>query len=171
MMLSMTPDTDAQHDAIAIGGSFRRGVCRHPHRSVHGGRSASSMPEIRNRFAEASHGFFANDGTDPRVMIANARHNSGSIRPRGSSPARLSTPSRSKTAPRVVLDGGEVLRARKLVLAFGLSDVLPDLPGLAQRWARACCIARIATASNMRGAPRRASGRPFSAHKALLIAE
>ena len=37
---------------------------------------------------------------------------------------------------RVALDGGREVSARRLLVATGLVDELPDLPGLAQRWGR-----------------------------------
>ena len=36
----------------------------------------------------------------------------------------------------LTLDGGEVVRARRLVLATGMVDELPDIPGLAELWGR-----------------------------------
>lgn len=47
------------------------------------------------------------------------------------------------------LASGETLTVAKLVLAFGISDVLPELLGLAERWGKSMCTAPIATASNM----------------------
>jgi thioredoxin reductase len=37
---------------------------------------------------------------------------------------------------RVMLANGEAILAARLLLSFGISDVLPDLPGLAERWGR-----------------------------------
>ena len=34
----------------------------------------------------------------------------------------------------VQLQSGDLLSATKLLLAFGVSDILPDIPGLAERW-------------------------------------
>src|SRR5947208_13456834 len=62
-----------QHDAIIIGGSFaglsaamyvaraRRSVC------------IIDTGSPRNRFAAHSHGFFAQDGSEPGAMLATAR--------------------------------------------------------------------------------------------------
>ena len=37
---------------------------------------------------------------------------------------------------RVLLTGGRTIRSRRLLVTTGLTDVLPDVPGLADRWAR-----------------------------------
>ncbi|WP_436771613.1 NAD(P)/FAD-dependent oxidoreductase [Yinghuangia sp. YIM S09857] len=42
----------------------------------------------------------------------------------------------SPVAFHVTLSGGPVLRARRMVVATGLRDVLPDIPGLRERWGR-----------------------------------
>jgi len=124
-----------QHDAIVIGGSYaglsaamqiaraRRSVC-----VVDAGRP-------RNRFAAHSHGFFGQDGATPFAMIAQAREK------------LLAYPSVTFVEGEAVAarrdDDGlfsadlkfqETLRATKLVLATGGEDVLPDIPGLSERW-------------------------------------
>jgi len=89
----------------------------------------------RNRFAAQSHGFFGQDGTPPLEMIAQAR-------------ARLlAYPTVRFVAGRaidarahgeddfsVTLDDGQAMRGRRLLLAVGVRDVLPEIPGLAERW-------------------------------------
>src|SRR6185436_3180816 len=37
---------------------------------------------------------------------------------------------------RLSLDGGDSVRARRLLVTTGLTDELPDVPGLAERWGR-----------------------------------
>ncbi|MBN9080995.1 MAG: thioredoxin reductase [Rhizobiales bacterium 62-17] len=123
-----------RYDALIIGGSFaglsaamqlaraNRAVC-----VVDGG-------EPRNRFAAASHGFFGQDGMPPGEMLAQAR---GKLAAYPSvrfvdGLAREATVEGDGFAIKV--DGGPSLISRKLVLAFGLKDDLPDLPGLRERW-------------------------------------
>jgi len=72
----------------------------------------------------------------------------------------------------VMLEGGETLSAARLVLAFGISDVLPDVPGLAERWGRSVLHCPYCHGYEHAG------GRlgvlhatPMSAHQALLIAD
>ena len=88
----------------------------------------------RNRFARASHGFLGQDGRPPAAIAATVR-------------AQLLTyPTaelREGEVARAHGDGGEfaislasgaAARARRLVLATGVIDELPDVPGLQERW-------------------------------------
>lgn len=122
-------------DVIVVGGSYaglsaamilaraRRRVCV----------VDSGLP--RNRFAAASHGFFGFDGSSPADMIAQARAQvaayptvtfvSGEV-----VMARQDGPDRFT----VTLASGETLAAARLILAHGVQDVLPDIPGLQERW-------------------------------------
>ncbi|MDI5942806.1 methyltransferase domain-containing protein, partial [Micromonospora sp. DH15] len=49
---------------------------------------------------------------------------------------RVEAAAREATGFVVTLDGGREVRARRLLVATGLVDELPDLPGLAERWGR-----------------------------------
>ena len=125
-----------QHDAIVIGGSFaglsaaiqiaraRRSVC------------VIDAGNPRNRFAEASHGFFGQDGNDPRAMIASARAQVQRYPTVHTVLGEASTARAVDGGFEVTVKGGETLTSAKLVLAFGISDVLPELPGLAERWGK-----------------------------------
>src|SRR5690349_24106844 len=62
-----------RHDAIVIGGSFA-GLSA----ATYIARARRSVAVLdtglpRNRFAEHSHGFFGQDGSSPRAMLATAR--------------------------------------------------------------------------------------------------
>ena len=88
----------------------------------------------RNRFASHMHGVLGHDGVPPQDLLARGR----------AEVARYGVEVRPGRAARVDLaDGGVVvtlddagapLTARVLVLATGMTDVLPDAPGLAERW-------------------------------------
>jgi thioredoxin reductase len=72
----------------------------------------------------------------------------------------------------VTLADGEALTAAKLVLAFGISDILPELPGLPERWGRSVLHCPYCHGFEYGG---RRLGvlqtMPMSAHQALLIAD
>jgi thioredoxin reductase len=124
------------YDALVIGGSFaglsaalqiaraRRSVC------------VVDAGSPRNRFAVASHGFFGQDGMAPSAMIAQAREKllayPSMIFVNGSVTKAQALDDHFE----VDLAAGERLTATKLVLAFGVSDLLPTIPGLAERWGR-----------------------------------
>lgn len=91
----------------------------------------------RNRFAAHSHGFLGQDGRDPAAIAADAREQ------------LLAYPNVTWLGERAVSaekreDGfaltsadGAAQQARTVVLATGITDRLPDVPGLAERWGRA----------------------------------
>lgn len=125
-----------QHDAIVIGGSFA-GLSA----AIHIARARRSVCVIdagspRNRFADASHGFFAQDGKPPLAMVAAARAQLQAY----PSVRTLADEARSARAVdggfEVTLAGGNTLTAARLVLAFGISDELPAIPGLVERWGK-----------------------------------
>ncbi|WP_218191975.1 NAD(P)/FAD-dependent oxidoreductase [Pseudomonas sp. M30-35] len=121
-------------DAIVIGGSFaglsaaiyiaraRRTVCV----------IDSGAP--RNRFAGASHGFFGQDGQPPQAMISAAKQQLANYPNARLINGYATAAEQMSERFTVQLASGEVLRATKLVLAFGVSDVLPEIPGLASCW-------------------------------------
>lgn len=125
-----------RHDALVIGGSFaglsaatyiargRRRVC-----VVDGGSP-------RNRFAAHSHGFLGQDGSDPRALLAAARAQVAAYPTVTFVDGRAIAAAAEDDGFAVRLSGGERLEAAKLVLAFGISDELPAIPGLAERWGR-----------------------------------
>ena len=125
-----------QHDAIVIGGSYA-GLSA----AIHIARARRAVCVIdtgspRNRFSNASHGFFGQDGAEPLDMIAGAmtqlrRYPTVRLAERQAIGASAVT-----GGFEVSLASGATLTAAKLVLAFGISDVLPTLRGLAERWGK-----------------------------------
>jgi thioredoxin reductase len=122
------------HDAIVIGGSFaglsaatyiaraRRSVC------------VMDTGSPRNRFAKHSHGFFAQDGSAPRAMLATARAQLEKYPTVTFIESEATDAAQTDDGFAVTLATGDVLDSVRLVLAFGISDELPAIPGLAERW-------------------------------------
>lgn len=159
-----------RHDAIIIGGSFaglsaamqlvraRRSVC------------VIDSGQPRNRFAAASHGFFGQDGMPPRQMIAQARAKVLAY-PSVQFIDAIAADARADEEGFVVtLQSGEKLYAAKLVLAFGLSDHLPDIPGVKERWGASVLHCPYCHGYEFAGRPLGVlSVIPLSAHQAMLI--
>src|SRR5574338_976154 len=124
------------YDVIIVGGSFaglaaatyiaraRRSVCV----------IDTGLP--RNRFAEHSHGFFAQDGASPHAMLAAARSQVAQYPTVTFIDGEATSASHDDDGFVVRLASGEQLAGARLVLAFGISDELPPIPGLAERWGR-----------------------------------
>jgi thioredoxin reductase len=161
-----------RHDAIVVGGSFaglsaatyiaraRRSVC------------VIDTGSPRNRFAAHSHGFFAQDGSEPGTMLATARSQvaayptvtfvDGEAIRAASEPGGFS----------VELATGDVLESTALVLAFGISDELPTTPGLAERWGKSvlhCPYCHGYEFGGQRLGVLNVS--PMSLHQAMLVPE
>jgi thioredoxin reductase/SAM-dependent methyltransferase len=90
----------------------------------------------RNRFAAHMHGVLGHDGVAPGDLLAHGRAEveAYGVELRTASVARVDdTPTRVE----VTLADGTSETARALVVATGISDDLPDIPGLAERWGSA----------------------------------
>jgi thioredoxin reductase len=90
----------------------------------------------RNAPASHMHGFLSRDGMPPANLLAvgreEVRRYGGEIRVGVVTDLRQQSPSGFA----VGLADGEEVSARRLLVATGLHDELPDIPGLQDRWAR-----------------------------------
>jgi thioredoxin reductase len=161
-----------RHDAIVIGGSFaglsaamyvaraRRSVC------------VIDAGSPRNRFATHSHGFFTRDGSHPGDMLALARAQVAQYPSTTSVQGEAIAARREQNGFSVTLATGAVLESARLVLAFGISDELPEIPGLPERWG--VSVLHCPYCHGFEFSERRLgvlSVSPASIHQAMLIAE
>ncbi|MFC0678527.1 NAD(P)/FAD-dependent oxidoreductase [Lysobacter korlensis] len=89
----------------------------------------------RNRFADHMHGVLGNEGTPPSELLEHGRAEASGY---GVEFAEGTVERVDETEDGVVVtvaDGG-VLTARAVIAATGLTDELPAIPGLAERWGR-----------------------------------
>ncbi|MDQ0827528.1 thioredoxin reductase [Arthrobacter sp. B2I5] len=91
--------------------------------------------EQRNLGAESVHGFLSREGMHPRDLLAAGREELARY---GGTMASGFVRSASRDGDRFVLalDDGSTRVARRLLIASGIMDELPDLPGVADRWGR-----------------------------------
>ncbi|MCA0276786.1 MAG: NAD(P)/FAD-dependent oxidoreductase [Proteobacteria bacterium] len=124
------------HDVIIVGGSYA-GISA----SLQLARARQKVlvvdaGERRNRFASSSHGFLGQDGRDPGAIAAEARAQLELY------PTVRWIEGRAEGARRIAggfavdIGDGRVETARRLVLAAGVSDSLPAIAGLQERWGR-----------------------------------
>ncbi len=89
----------------------------------------------RNRFAPHMHGVLSRDGYSPIDLVEDGyrevRSADGVIRN-----TRVVETRAVDGGFDVVTDSGAVESARRLIVATGSRDVLPDIPGLAEQWGR-----------------------------------
>lgn len=126
----------SQCDVVIIGGSFaglsaalylaraRKNVC------------IVDDAQPRNRFSSASHGFMTQDGSDPINMLAQAREQLQQYPSVHFINGRAAGTAGQDGDFTVTLEDGSVLTSRKLVLAYGVKDLLPAIPGVAERWGK-----------------------------------
>lgn len=124
------------HDVIIIGGSYAglsAGLqLARARRSV----LIVDAGERRNRFASCSHGFLSQDGRPPAEIVAAAREQLALYETVQWVDGRAERAERIDAGFRIALPQGRSETGRRLVLATGVVDELPDVPGLAERWGR-----------------------------------
>jgi len=122
------------HDAIVIGGSFA-GLSAATY--IARGRRTVAIIDTglpRNRFAAHSHGFLGQDGSEPGAILVTARAQVEAYPTVSFISGEAISVSGARDGFVVKLADGTEVEGRRIVLAFGVSDSLPDLPGLRERW-------------------------------------
>lgn len=90
----------------------------------------------RNRFADHSHGFLTQDGVAPGDIARQARAQLSRYETLAWLDGVAERAEGSRDDFSLILSDGRVLKARRLLFATGVSDALPAVEGLAERWGR-----------------------------------
>ncbi len=158
------------YDAIVVGGSFAglsaaMQLARARRRVL-----VIDAGQPRNRYAVASHGFLGQDGRAPAEIVATARAQVLAY-PTAAFVAGEAVEARAHgDGFEVRLASGDAHRAARLVLATGVADELPDVPGLRERWGRT--VLHCPYCHGYEHAGRRLgvlATSPLSLHMALLV--
>lgn len=159
-------------DVVIIGGSFA-GLST----ALYLGRAQRSVRIIdsakpRNRFSHHAHGIFGHDGSDPADILAKARTQVLAYptnRVVNGAAVRIERAARGFTT---TLASGEALESARVVLAYGITDELPAIPGVAERWGQSVLHCPYCHGYEYRG---NRLGvlylSPMSLHQAMLIKE
>ena len=122
------------HDAIIVGGSYsglsaglQLARARKRILVIDAGRR-------RNRFAGHSHGFLGQDGRPPELIAADAKAQLLAYPTVDWIEGEAVEADGASDDFRITLADGRSGRARRLVLATGVEDVLPAIPGLEAQW-------------------------------------
>lgn len=91
--------------------------------------------EQRNLGAESVHGFLSREGMSPRDLLAAGREELARYGGAMTS-GFVQQASRGEDQFILAMDDGSTRAARRLLIASGIVDELPDLPGVADRWGR-----------------------------------
>lgn len=122
-------------DAAVIGGSFA-GISAALQLARARRRVAVFDSGLRrNRFAATSHGFLTQDGSAPDAIVAKAREQLAAYPTVHWFDGAVTRASGSSDAFKLQIED-TIHQARRIILATGVTDALPDIPGLAERWGR-----------------------------------
>lgn len=166
----MTERTGATYDAVIVGGGFA-GLSA----ALQLGRARLTVAVVdagspRNRFASHAHGVLALDGVSGSEILRRAREQI------------LAYPTVTLISGQVVdargaiedfeveLADGAKLTGRRLLLAGGMRDVLPDIPGVAERWGSSALHCPWCHGYEVGGGPIGVLGRgEMAGHYALMV--
>lgn len=109
--------------------------------------------DYRNGRVLHMHNMIGEDGTPPAELRARARVELAAYRTIETRDVAASAVSGEEDAFRVTLDDGTVIDARRVVLATGLADDLPDIPGLRELWGRGAFSCPFCDGHEHAGAP------------------
>ncbi|MEW1545390.1 NAD(P)/FAD-dependent oxidoreductase [Streptomyces tsukubensis] len=125
--------------------------------------------EPRNAPAAQLHGFLSRDGMPPAELLAVGRAEAGryGVEFFGAQADGITA---DGSVFRLRLAGGAVLTARRVLVATGLRDELPDLPGVRERWGRDVLHCPYCHGYEVRDEPLGVLGTgPGSVHQALMV--
>ena len=121
-----------RHDVVVVGGgaaglsaALVLGRARRRVVVVDGG-------DPRNAPAAHVHGFISRDGMPPADLLAVGREEAGAYGVEFVAGQVVSI----EPGFTIALEAGEVLEARRLLIATGATDDVPQIPGLQERWAK-----------------------------------
>lgn len=160
------------HDAVIIGGSYA-GLSA-AMQLVRARRRVLVIDDNRprNRFAARAHGVMGRDGVPGAEIAAEAR---AQVAAYPTAAFRMTEAVDAQPVDggfAVTLSDGTRTSGRRLILAHGVQDVLPDLPGVKERWGRTALHCPYCHGYEIGGGPIGVLGSgPMSAMKALLIAD
>ena len=165
-------DPTMPHDAIIIGGSYA-GL----NAAMQLARARRRVLVIddnrpRNRFAARAHGVMGRDGVPGSEIAAEARAQVAAY-PTATFRRGEAVDARQGACGFEVdlADGGRVT-GRRLMLASGVQDILPELPGVKERWGQTVLHCPYCHGYEIGGGPIGVLGAgPMSVHQAVMVAE
>ncbi|MBU2380363.1 MAG: NAD(P)/FAD-dependent oxidoreductase [Alphaproteobacteria bacterium] len=124
------------HDALILGGSYA-GLSA-AQQLVRARRRVLVIDDgrPRNRFAARAHGFLSQDGRPGAEIAAAARAQVAAYPTAAFRMAEAVEVERIEGGFSVAFADGTRTTGRRLLLSHGVEDVLPDIPGVQERWGR-----------------------------------
>lgn len=124
------------HDVIIAGGSYAGMAAALQLLRAHKTVLVIDAGERRNRFADLSHGFLGQDGVAAAEIASTARKQLMAYPTLTWVEGRAIGISGEKDDFTVTTGEGQAHHGRRMLLATGVADQLPDIAGLAERWGK-----------------------------------
>ncbi|WP_028601853.1 NAD(P)/FAD-dependent oxidoreductase [Ottowia thiooxydans] len=160
------------HDVIVIGGSYAGMAATLQLLRAHKTVLVIDAGQRRNRFASHSHGFIGQDGVNPGEIAAKARSQLQAYPTLSWIEAQASAISGQLDSFTVTTASGESHYARRILLAIGVADQLPEVKGLAERWGQSVFACPYCHGYELhRGRVGIIGSNPMSIHQAELLTE
>lgn len=157
-------------DVIVVGGSFAGHSA-----AIQLARARKAVVLIdaqrpRNRFATAAHGFLGHDGRAPAAIMQDASAQLLAYPTAAIVHATVQSARRDDALITLTLEDGSLRHARRLVLATGLTDTLPAIDGMLERWGQTVLHCPYCHGFEVAGRPLGViANHPMSAHQASMI--
>jgi thioredoxin reductase len=164
------PHPATELDVIVIGGSYAglsaaTQLARARRRVL-----VVDAGQRRNRYARHSHGFLGQDGREAAAIVADARAQLLKYPTVRWLEGTATQAARTERGFRVALQDGSAFQSLRLVLATGVVDELPPIPGLAERWGSSAFHCPYCHGYElMQGAIGVLASGPMSMHHAMML--
>ena len=162
--------TKATFDVAVIGGSFAGSTA-----ALQLGRASRSVAlidagEARNRTSPAAHGVAGWDGVPPADILARFRADIEAYPTVSVHKDRVNTVNGALDAFELTLRSGHTIAARRIVLAHGVHDILPAIPGIREAWGRQVLHCPYCHGYEVKDRPLAVlATHSMSAHQALML--
>jgi thioredoxin reductase len=123
-------------DAIIIGGSYAGLAAGLQLARARRSIAVIDAGERRNRFASEAHGFLGHDGRAPGDIAADGKRQLMAYPTVRWIDGRAGDAKALAEGFAVTLGDGTTLEAKRLILAYGVTDTLPDVDGIVERWGK-----------------------------------
>ena len=158
------------YDVIIIGGSFAGLSAAMQLARARRQVLLVDAARPRNRYAAHAHGFLGQDGVPPQEIVANARAQLARYPTVSFLDGEAIQALAQDRGFAVVMAGGEQVRGARLILATGMRDELPPLPGLQARWGQTVLHCPYCHGFEVAGEPLGVlAAHPMSVHQAMLL--
>lgn len=124
------------YDVVIIGGSFAGLAAAMQLVRAHGQVMVIDTRQPRNRFARTSHGVFGLDGNTPAEIREISTTQLQAYPTFTLQEDEAIGVTGEDLAFSITCQSGLTVNTRKIILATGLTDTLPDIPGLQARWGK-----------------------------------